>query len=106
MAVIPVRKMTDWHGPDPPLQLNGGRIMTKLTTGDRAPLKPLNPNAAAIDIGSKMHMAAVNPDLTGTPIRAFGTFTHDLHDLAQWFKSCGGHICGDGIHRYLLDPGL
>ena len=63
--------------------------MTKLTTGDRAPLKPLNPNAAAIDIGSKMHMAAVNPDLTGTPIRAFGTFTHDLHDLAQWFKSFG-----------------
>ena len=47
------------------------------------------PSAAAIDIGSTMHMAAVNPDSTGTPIRAFGTFTHDLHDLARWFKSCG-----------------
>ena len=23
------------------------------------------------------------------PVRAFGTFTQDLHDLAAWFKSCG-----------------
>jgi len=49
----------------------------------------VNPSAAAIDIGSTMHMAAVNPDSTDTPIRAFGTFARDLHDLAQWFKSCG-----------------
>ena len=63
--------------------------MTKMATGDGAQLKPVNPSAAAIDIGSTMHMAAVNPDSTDTPIRAFGTFTHDLHDLAQWFRSCG-----------------
>ena len=63
--------------------------MTKMTTGNRSLLKQVNPSAAAIDIGSTMHMAAVNPDSTDTPIRAFGTFTHDLHDLAQWFKSCG-----------------
>ena len=43
----------------------------------------------AIDIGSTMHMAAVNPDACDTPVRAFGTFTQDLHDLADWFKSCG-----------------
>src|SRR4029079_12085386 len=42
-----------------------------------------------IDIGSKMHMAAVDPACTDTPIRAFGTFTQDLHDLANWFKACG-----------------
>ena len=34
-------------------------------------------------------MAAVNPDVTDAPVRAFGTFTHDLHDLADWFKSHG-----------------
>ena len=34
-------------------------------------------------------MAAVNPDATDMPVRAFGTFTHDLHDLADWFKSHG-----------------
>ena len=49
----------------------------------------MNPGAAAIDIGSTMHMAAVSPDSDDMPIRAFGTFTHDLHDLADWFKSCG-----------------
>lgn len=48
-----------------------------------------NPSAAAIDIGSTIHMAAVNPDSDDMPIRAFGTFTHDLHDLAAWFRSCG-----------------
>jgi transposase len=49
----------------------------------------MNPGAAAIDIGATMHMAAVNPDSDDMPIRAFGTFTHDLHDLAAWFRSCG-----------------
>ena len=49
----------------------------------------VNPTAAAIDIGSTMHMAAVNPDACDTPVCAFGTFTQDLHDLADWFKSCG-----------------
>ena len=63
--------------------------MTKMTTADRSQLNLVNPSAAAIDIGSTMHLAAVNPDSTDTPIRAFGTFTHDLHDLARWFKSCG-----------------
>jgi len=56
--------------------------MTKLATGGGSHLKPNNPSAAAMDIGSTMHMAAVNPDSTDTPIRAFETFTHDLQDLA------------------------
>jgi transposase len=34
-------------------------------------------------------MAAVSPDVTDMSVRAFGTFTHDLHDLAAWFKSRG-----------------
>lgn len=62
--------------------------MTKLVTGDHPELKMVNPRAAAIDIGSIMHMAAVNPDACDTPVRAFGTFTQDLHDLADWFKAC------------------
>jgi transposase len=49
----------------------------------------VNPAAAAIDIGSTMHMAAVNPDACDSPVRAFGTFTQDLHDLADWFEACG-----------------
>jgi transposase len=23
------------------------------------------------------------------PVRSFGTFTQDLHDLADWFTACG-----------------
>ncbi|MES0070285.1 hypothetical protein NKJ73_31725 [Mesorhizobium sp. M0074] len=60
-----------------------------MTTGDRPELKPVNVGADGIDIGSKMHMAAVGPGCTDTPVRAFGTFTQYLHDLADWFKACG-----------------
>jgi len=63
--------------------------MPKMTTCDRPELKPVNVGAAGIDIGSRMHMAAVDPACTDTPVRAFGTFTQDLHDLADWFKACG-----------------
>ena len=60
--------------------------MPSPTTGDRRELKPVNVEAAAIDIGSKMHMAAVDPTCADMPVRAFGTFTQDLHDLADCSK--------------------
>ena len=63
--------------------------MKKTTPADQPGLMLVNPSAAAIDIGSTMHVAAVNPELVDTPVRTFGTFTHDLHDLAEWFRSCG-----------------
>ena len=46
-------------------------------------------NAAAIDIGATMHMAAVRADRTSEPVRSFGTFTTDLHQLVDWFTECG-----------------
>jgi transposase len=49
----------------------------------------VHPNAAAIDIGATMHMAAVRPDRTTDPVRSFGTFTTDLYKLADWFAECG-----------------
>jgi transposase InsO family protein len=63
--------------------------MPKRTTGGRPELKTVNVGAAAIDIGSKMHMAAVNPACADVSVRSFGTFTQDLHNLADWFKACG-----------------
>jgi len=51
-------------------------------------LAVVNPNAAAIDIGATMHVAAVA--LTRIrPGSQFGTFTADLHRLADWFAECG-----------------
>jgi transposase len=49
----------------------------------------VHPNAAAIDIGATMHMAAVSADRTPEPVRSFGTFTADLHRLVDWFTECG-----------------
>ena len=34
-------------------------------------------------------MVAVNPNVTDAHARAFGIFTNDLHDSADWFKSHG-----------------
>jgi transposase len=49
----------------------------------------IHPNAAAIDIGATMHVAAVSADRSSTPVRTFGTFTDDLRQLADWFAECG-----------------
>lgn len=48
----------------------------------------VNPDAAGIDIGSSCHYAAVPADRSETPVRRFGSFTRDLHDLAKWLKQC------------------
>jgi len=49
----------------------------------------VHPNAAAIDVGARMHVAAVGADRTAEPVRSFGTFTTDLHRLVDWFAECG-----------------
>ena len=89
MAAIPIRKMTIGVAQTLLLIIDWRIAMPKRTTSHRPELKPVNVGAAAIDIGSKMHMAAVNPASTDASVRSFGTFTHDLHDLADWFKACG-----------------
>lgn len=48
----------------------------------------LYPNAAGIDIASREHYVAVNPDADPHPIRSFGTFTEDLHAIADWLLQC------------------
>src|SRR5271169_2868528 len=49
----------------------------------------MHPNAAAIDVGATIHMAAVRADRATEPVRSFGTFTTDLHRLVDWFTECG-----------------
>src|SRR5215211_4446918 len=50
---------------------------------------PVHPDAAAIDIGATVHVAAVGPARDPQPVRSFGTCTGDLHRLADWFAQCG-----------------
>jgi transposase len=52
-------------------------------------LTRIHPHAAAVDIGATLHVAAVPPGRDPEPVRTFGTFTGDLHRLADWFASCG-----------------
>ncbi len=60
---------------------------SKSRDGGKMPM--VHPNAAAIDVGATMHMAAVSPDRSPEPVRSFGTFTADLHRLVEWFTECG-----------------
>jgi transposase len=49
----------------------------------------LNLNAAGIDVGNREHYVAVPPGRDPQPVRKFGSFTADLHRMAQWLKACG-----------------
>jgi transposase len=56
-----------------------------------------------------MHIAAVNPDTDIMPVRAFGTFTEDLHALAARFRSCGVTSAAmepTGVYWILNRPGF
>jgi transposase len=48
----------------------------------------VHPNAAGIDIASQMHYVAVPPDRDDMPVKKFGSFTVDLHEIAKWLKEC------------------
>jgi len=52
-------------------------------------LKVIHPHAAGLDIGSEEIWAAVAPGQTVEPVRKFGTFTPDLHALADHLVACG-----------------
>jgi transposase len=54
----------------------------------REALTITHPNAAGIDIGSATHYVAVPPDRDDEPVRAFPSFTVDLHAIADWLKVC------------------
>jgi len=48
----------------------------------------VNPDVAGIDAGSDTHWVSVRPDRTEESVRPFGTFTADLHELADWLVEC------------------
>jgi len=49
----------------------------------------VNPNAAGLDIGSEEIVVAVPPERDEQSVRAFATFTPDLHALVDWLLACG-----------------
>lgn len=47
-------------------------------------LKLVHPNAAAIDVGSRMHWVAVGQNLD-TDVKTFGVFTKDHNAMIDFF---------------------
>jgi len=64
-------------------------MMKKKRRREQRSMLPVHPDAAAIDIGATVHVAAVGPARDPEPVRSFGSFTGDLHRLADWFAQCG-----------------
>jgi transposase len=52
-------------------------------------LQVVHPDAAGIDIGNQSHFVAIPPDRDTTPVREFGSWTADLHQMANWLKEHG-----------------
>ena len=46
-------------------------------------MEVVNPNAAAIDVGSRSHFAAVGQG--SGDIKEFGAYNEDLQQLTKWF---------------------
>lgn len=74
--------------------------MTKITTGGHLDMKMVNSHAAAVDIGSTMHMAAVNPDTCETCFWHLHTGSTRSGDVVPILRR---DECRNGIDRRLLD---
>ena len=52
-------------------------------------LEIVHPDAAGIDVGGSEHWVAVGPDRDPEPVRRFGCFTADLHEMGRWLVAKG-----------------
>jgi hypothetical protein len=91
VSAIPFRNLNELRSSALPLVSAGGLKMNRKRSKSRVnrTMPTVHPNAAAIDVGATMHMAAVRADRAPEPVRSFGTFTADLHRLVDWFTECG-----------------
>ena len=67
------------------------KVKSKASVGKKplTVLEQINLDAAGLDVGSREHWVAVPGDRDPQPVRCFGTFTSDLHALADWLLQCG-----------------
>jgi transposase len=65
------------------------RELGRRIVAEDAALEIVHLNAAGIDIGNESHFVAIPPDRDAAPIREFGSWTADLHEMALWLKEHG-----------------
>lgn len=70
------------------MDLNDQAKNLKIYSMKRKNLKLLRPNAAGIDVASEIHYVAVPADRCEQPVKNFGSFTDDIHEMAKWLKDC------------------
>lgn len=58
-------------------------------SGKAIGLPIINARAAGIDIGSRIQVAAVPPELSDEPVQTFQSFTGDIERMADWLVSLG-----------------
>ena len=63
---------------------SGGRPKGSVQKVDWKALEIVHPDAAGIDVGGSEHWVAISPERDAEPVRCFGTFTADLHEMARW----------------------
>jgi transposase len=61
-----------------------GKKIVDVTAG----MEVLRPHAAGIDVGNAEHYVAVPPGRAHPSVQTFGSFTADLHRMAQWLQAC------------------
>jgi transposase len=70
------------------LDVRKRRRRSKVRAADLEELDQLNLDAAGLDIGAEEIYACVPANRDEETVRAFGTFTVDLHALADWLQDC------------------
>ncbi len=70
-------------------QGKGHRRRSKRSKLAKSKLTITNPDAAGIDVGARIHYAAVPEGRAEVSVRSFGAYTAQLDALVQWFKDCG-----------------
>ncbi len=65
------------------------RKSVQKSKGGSRMLPVMHPDAAGVDIGAEEIFVAVPADRAADSVRSFGTFTRDLHELADWLQKCG-----------------
>ena len=51
-------------------------------------LEVVHGDAAGIDVGNESHFVAVPAGRDARPVQEFGSWTADLHKMAEWLKAC------------------
>lgn len=65
-------------------------VQTSVNTKvDWKTLEVVHPDAAGIDVGGSEHWVAIHPERDPEPVRCYGCFTADLHDIGRWLVDKG-----------------